>query len=206
VNRRRSGGPHRRRLAATLAVAVVAGLVVGILTAFAQDWLSDGVGSLANSAAPWALASFLVARAAPSARTSAVAAVVTLWCCEVGYAYGIELRGDSNHVTTVVTWLIAGALAGPALGLAASWSTCPGWRHGAGLGALAGVLLGEAWYGWTVISDTTEWRYWAAQLAVGASLLLMAARPGPAANRLITITIAGAATIALFAAAKSGIA
>ena len=44
-----------------LAVALGAGLVLGVLTAYAQGWLPDELGSLANSSGSWVLVAFLVA-------------------------------------------------------------------------------------------------------------------------------------------------
>lgn len=162
--------------ARSLGTAALVGLVVGVLTAYGQGWLGDSLGSLANSAGPWSLAAFVVGRAVrPSRLAVAVpAAMLTLACCEFGYALATIVRGGSNSTATIVFWLTAAVLAGPPLGLAATWSRTPigegDWRRGAGIGAVAGVLVGEGVYGWTTVADTTDWRYWAVETALGAAI------------------------------------
>jgi hypothetical protein len=158
-----------------LAVALAVGLGVGALTAYGQAWLSDSTTSLVNSAGPWSVAAFLVARYNRRVPAAVVAAMVTLAFCELGYALATELRGGTNATSTVMFWLTAAVLAGPPLGIAGAWSTETGLRHGVGLSVLGGVLLGEGLYGWTTIADTTDWRYWAIELVVGALVIAFAA-------------------------------
>jgi hypothetical protein len=40
---------------------------------------------------------------------------------------------------------------------------------------LGGVLLGEGLYGWSTVADTTDWRYWAIELVIGALVISFAA-------------------------------
>lgn len=146
----RSGDePHRRRAIIVPSPAerrrrgVACGPSVGLLTAYAQRWLSDGLGSIANSAGPRSLAAFLVAMLTRRPGLAAVMAMLVLDACEVGNAIATELRGDSNATSTVAFWLTAAVLAGPPLGVAGAWTRQSGWWFGASTGpaVLAGVLI-----------------------------------------------------------------
>lgn len=160
---------------AGLSVAIVVGLAAGALTAYSQAWLSDTTTSLANSAGPWSVAAFLAARYNHRVATAVAASILTLTCCEVGYAIATEIRGGSNATSTVVFWLVAALLAGPPLGVAGAWSARRGLHRGVGFAVLAGVLIGEGLYGWTTVADTTDWRYWAFELLAGIVIALSAA-------------------------------
>ncbi len=142
--------------ALALLLPIVVGGAVGALTAYAQGWLGDGLSSLANSAGPWSLAAFAVARRRRLLVSGATAAAVTLWCCELGYALATIVRGGPNATSTVLFWLAAGLLAGPALGVAAVWSRRGGVLSAIGFAVLAGVFVGEAAYGWSSVADTTD--------------------------------------------------
>jgi hypothetical protein len=151
---------------------VVAGIVVGAATSPLQGWLSDSASSLANSAGTWSLVAFLAARRSSKVVVGAVVAAVTLAMCEVGYALATEVRGGSNATSTVVFWIAAAVLAGPPLGVAGTWTRqSHPLRRGAGFGVMSGVLVGEGVYGLTKISDTTDWRYWTAEIVVAAGLV-----------------------------------
>lgn len=158
-----------------LAAAVVVGLAVGALTAYGQGWLSDATSSFSNSAGPWSLAAFLVARYNRRVTVGVVAAMATLACCEFGYAIATQIRGDSNSTSTVVFWLTASLLAGPPLGVAGAWASVRGLRRGVGFAVIGGVLMGEGLYGWTTVADTTDWRYWAIELLIGVAIAAVAA-------------------------------
>ena len=173
-----------------MAVAGGVGLAVGVLTAYAQGWLSNELGSLANSAGPWSLAAFLVARCARRLVAAIPAAMTTLICCEVGYAIATNVRGGSNSSTTVLFWLIAAVLAGPPLGVAGAWSVHRDTRRGIGFGVIAGVLIGEGIYGWATVADTTDWRYWAIETVVG----LMIAGVTIATSRRLLVSLLAAGT------------
>ncbi|MFM2073404.1 MAG: hypothetical protein RLZZ623_3668 [Actinomycetota bacterium] len=157
-------------------MAIVTGVLVGGLTAYGQGWLSDATTSLANSAGPWSLAAFLVARFNRRVPTAAIAAMLTLASCELGYAIATELRGGSNSTTTVTFWLIAAMLAGPPIGIAGAWSTGRRLRRGIGFAVIGGVLLGEGLYGWTTIAETTDWRYWAVESLIGLVIISVAVK------------------------------
>jgi Family of unknown function (DUF6518) len=169
---------HRLSLAwwAGCGVALVVGLFVGALTAYAQGWLSDGLGSLANSAGPWSLAAFLVALITRRPAVAAFWAAVVLASCEFGYAFATEIRGGSNAPSTVVFWLTAAVIAGPPLGVGGAWTRQGDWWFGASTGpaVLAGVLVGEAIYALSTIADTTRPAYWLVEFAVGVVIVVLA--------------------------------
>jgi hypothetical protein len=64
-----------------LAVVGAVGLTLGVLTAYAQEWLPDELGSLANSAGSWALVAFLLALLAKDTRAAALLAASRCWRC-----------------------------------------------------------------------------------------------------------------------------
>jgi hypothetical protein len=162
------------RLSAVNAVLVglIAGLVAGALTSPLQGWLSDSASSLANSAGTWSLVAFLAARRSHEMMVGALVAATTLAMCEIGYVLATEVRGGSNATSTVMFWIAAAVLAGPPIGVAATWtlqSHPP--RRGAGFGVITGVLVGEGIYGLTKIRDTTDWRYWTVEIAAAAGIV-----------------------------------
>ena len=178
-------------------MAVTAGVGVGVLTAYGQGWLRDATASLTNSAGPWSAAAFLVARYNRRSAPAIVAAMVTLACCELGYAVATELRGGANATSTVVFWLAAAVLAGPPLGVAGAWSTESGLRGGVGLSVLGGVLLGEGLYGWSTVADTTDWRYWALEAAIGVLVISNAAARRQRPVHIVPVVAGGVLTAAV---------
>jgi hypothetical protein len=180
-------------------VAVIVGLIVGALTSPLQGWLSDSTSSLANSAGTWSLIAFLVARRSSNIVVGALAGAVTLAMCELGYALATEIRGGSSATSTVLFWIAAALLAGPTLGVAATWSRqSRPLRRGAGFGVMSGVLLGEGIYGLVNISGTTDWRYWAAEIVVAAAMVGWVAfrnRSVPVIGSCVGTTAAAAAVV-----------
>jgi Family of unknown function (DUF6518) len=184
-------------------VAVGVGLAGGAFTAYGQEWLSDATSSLANSAGPWSLVAFLVARYNKRLPAAVVAAALALASCEVGYALATELRGGSNATSTVVFWFVAAVIAGPPLGVAGAWSTRGGMGRGVGFAVIGGVLIGEGLYGWTTVADTTDWRYWATELVAGVALVaVFAARSHWPRHTMSTLTAAAATASVVFAAGR----
>jgi hypothetical protein len=192
-----SSSVNRPVLLAGLSAAVAVGAGVGVLTAYGQGWLNDTTTSLANSAGPWSLVAFLVARYNRRVAPAVVAAMLTLACCELGYVLATDLRGGTNAKSTVVLWLTASVLAGPPLGVAGAWSTETGLRHGIGYSVVGGVLLGEGLYGWSTIADTTDWRYWMIEVLIGALVMcIVSARSRRPVHATLTLT-AGLLTAAV---------
>ena len=184
-------------------MAIVVGVAVGAFTAYGQGWLNDSTVSLSNSAGPWSVAAFVVARYNRRVLTAVLSAILTLACCELGYAIANEVRGGSNSSSTVVFWLTVALLAGPALGLAGTWSTTRDLRRCVGFAVIGGVLLGEGLYGWTTIADTTDWRYWAVELIVGIIIIVgVAAVSSWPRYQLPTIAAGGLTAAVVFAAGR----
>lgn len=183
---------------ARLALAAGAGLIVGMLTAYGQGWLGHSTGSLVNSAGPWSLAAFAMARLQRRRVAWVIAsAVAVLVMSEVGYVVAAEIRGDASSTSTIRFWLTAAVLAGPPLGVAASWSTRRNPWRAMGIAVVGGVLIGEAAYGWIEISDTTEWRYWAVELAVGLIVVTAAVIEARRPLHSWIAAMSGAATAAV---------
>lgn len=196
--------PADPKLRVSLPLAVAVGLAVGFLTAYGQGWLGDSTGSLANSAGPWSVPTFLVAVYVRRVLPAIAAAVVTLACSEIGYVIATEIRGGSSSTRTIVFWLTASLLAGPPLGVAGAWARRGGLLGGIGFAVIAGVLIGEGWYGWTTVADTTDWRYWAVELSLGVAAvvaLAVRARRRPAEVAAV-LGMAGAAAVVVFAAGR----
>ena len=146
-----------------------------------------------------------MSRAVRLSRRGALTGAVTLAMCELGYVLATEVRGGSNATSTVAFWIAAAILAGPPLGVAALWSRASRpLRRGAGFGVISGVLIGEGVYGLTKISDSTDWRYWSAEIAVAAVIVGWVALRNRSVRVIGScIAVAGAAAVVVFAAAVS---
>ncbi len=122
------GSPHPPTHAATLPttprlglVAVVA-LALGVLTAYAQEWLPAELGSLANSAGSWSLVAFLLAwLLATSERSAALIGSLALLALLVGYVLGANARGYPSGTSLIAFWSAAALLAGPLVGIGGYW-------------------------------------------------------------------------------------
>ncbi|MEP7113799.1 MAG: DUF6518 family protein [Ilumatobacteraceae bacterium] len=202
---RRSAPIDRPSAANAALVGMAAGLLAGALTSPLQGWLADSASSLANSAGTWSLVAFLVSRRSPKAVIGALVAALTLATCELGYVLATEVRGGSSATSTVAFWIAAAILAGPPLGVAALWSRASHpLRRGAGFGVISGVLVGEGIYGLTKISDTTDWRYWSAEIAVAAGIVGRVALRNRSVRVIGScIAMAGAAAVVVYVAAVS---
>ena len=197
-----AGADDGARWSGTLLLAAFVGVAIGALTAYAERWLTDGLGSLANSAGPWSLAAFLVAMCALRAVPGALSASLTLGACELGYVIANHVRGGSSATSTIVFWLAAATLAGPPLGVAGVWTRRSGRWFEASLGpaVLAGVFIGEPTYALSTIAETTTTAYWITELLIGVAIVVAACvriirrdlgpRLAPAACAAATITVA----------------
>lgn len=143
------------------AVVVAVALAFGALTAYAQRWLPQQMGSLANSAGSWALVACALSLLATSDRLAAVFGCISLLGLLAGYVLGAQMLGYPSSHTTTLFWGVAALLAGPPLGLGAWWvKTRRDLRAAIGVGVVSGVLVGEGLYGLTRIADTTYPPYW----------------------------------------------
>jgi hypothetical protein len=158
-----------------LIVAVV-GTGVGVLTAYAQAWLPDQLGSLANSSGSWCLVAALLALLATSQLRAAVSGALALATLLVGYVLGAASRGDHSSTSLIAFWILAALVVGPLLGVSVFWVKSKRSSLSAvGAGGISGVLVGEGIYGLRYIAGTTYPPYWWAEIVVGVVFLVWAA-------------------------------
>jgi len=161
-----------RSVLVLLAGACAAGLALGALTAYGQEWLPPELGSLANSSGSWCLVAFGLALIAGSPRIAALCGALTLGTLLAGYVLGASTRGDPSSSSLILFWGAAAILLGPLIGLAAhAVRYGPATWAALGTGAMSGLLIGEGIYGLTYIADTTYPPYWWGELIVGLGLL-----------------------------------
>ncbi|MFD7310781.1 DUF6518 family protein [Promicromonospora sp. NPDC059942] len=166
-------GPSHPRLshpAARAGVVVVLSFVLGGLTSYAQGFLPDAFASFANSASGWTVLTALLLfwsrlRTAPAAVLGAVSFVLLV----LGYTVASQVRG---YVYDPLLFSAVGVVAGPFVGVAASWLRATGVRAALGTALLAGIGVGEAAYGLTIIRETTSPVYWTVIGVAGLALLV----------------------------------
>jgi hypothetical protein len=157
-------------------VVVITAVALGVATAYAQEWLPQQIGSLANSAGPWVLVAFALSLLATIGWLASLFGSAALLGLLGGYVLGAGIRGDASSNTTIVFWGAAALLAGPLLGLSAHWVKAGRDLPAAtGAGVVCGVLLGEGIYGLMYIADSTYPPYWWGEIVVGLMLLVVIA-------------------------------
>ena len=168
----RTHGSARSPLTARrLSLVVLVALSLGVLTAFAQEWLPPELSSLANSSGSWALVAFGLALLGTNARNAALIGSLSLLGLLAGYKLGAEVRGFATGTSLIAFWGAAAFVAGPVLGVCAHWvKRGQGLRPAVGIGAMSGVLVGEGVYGLRFIDDTTSPVYWWCEILVGVIL------------------------------------
>lgn len=157
-------------------VVILTGTGLGVLTAYAQAWLPEPVGSLANSSGPWCVVAVLLALLATSRLRAAVCGALALGTLLAGYVFGSAVRGNSSSTGLIAFWILAAVLVGPLLGVAAHWvrSKRP-ILSAMGAGGISGLFVGEGAYGLKYISGSTYPPYWWAEITVGVALLVWTA-------------------------------
>ena len=187
-------------------VALIA-VLLGVVTAVAQGWLPEQVGSLANSSGSWALFAFVLAWLAATPAAAAAFGSLSLLGLLAGYIVGASMLEYPSSTQLIIFWGIAALLVGPPLGLGAYWVRHHRGRLAAlGAGAMSGVLIGEGAYGLAYIADTTYPPYWWGQIAVGLLLLLtiMGRRlPGPP-DRALSLGVSALTAVAFVAVYGQG--
>ena len=190
----RFASPEFARSIRGLLIASAVGLAIGMATAVAQGSLPEALGSLANSSGSWCVCAFVITMVERKPQWAAMAGFVSLVAMIAGYALAIELLGyPAGAASLFVRWGAAAVVAGPALGVGATWLRGPnGFRRAFGIAPIAGILLGEGLYSLTVVAATTSVGYWIGELAVGLVAVVLAAvrlRNGP----LIAVMLATSA-------------
>lgn len=135
-----------------LAVAAVAGVLLGLFDVMAQRALPYPWANLANSGAVWALGAFVIGMwVGPRAGRAAAAGVVLLLVAvESYYVSAVYIQNDSTSTlwnATTQYWLVLAVVVGALFGAAGALAHSDhGWIRG-GAAALAGlVFLTEAVY------------------------------------------------------------
>lgn len=160
---------QHKSLVWTCLSVVVASVLLGGLTSFAQGALPESFSSVANSASGWTVLIVVIvflARFRPS--QAALAAAVSFVLLVVGYTIASELRALSYSPTR---WAVIGVVAGPFIGLATAWLRGRGTRAALGTAVIASVLIGDGLHGLTVLGETTSAVYWSTAIIVGVGLL-----------------------------------
>lgn len=171
-----------------------ASLVLGLLTYHAQGALPEAWHSFANSASGWTLLTvLLVFRSRVSARIAAALGALSFLLMVLGYTAAARIDGLSY---SPLLFGVVALLVGPSIGVAAAWLRTGGVRAAVGTALLAGIFIGEAAYGLTVVADSTSPVYWMAIGVVGGVLLV-----GMVSLRLrgwtaVTVAVLGAAVVA----------
>ncbi|MFI8526586.1 DUF6518 family protein [Promicromonospora sukumoe] len=150
-------------------IVVVLSFLLGGLTSYAQGFLPDAFASFANSASGWTVLTALLVywsrvRTAPAAVLGAVSFVLLV----LGYTVAADLRG---FYYDPLLFSVVGVVAGPFVGVAAAWLRADGVRAALGTALLAGIGVGEAVYGLTIIRETTSPVYWTVIGVAGLALL-----------------------------------
>ncbi len=64
------------------------------------------------------------------------------------------------------------------------------------------MLIGEGVYGWTTVADTTDWRYWCAEIVAGVAVLGIAVFRRPATHLFVAVGTAALTAIAVLFGAR----
>jgi hypothetical protein len=166
--------PLRRNLLA-VAIVVVGSILIGALTSPAQQYLPAWINSLANSAGGWSMFAFLLvwlSRARPV--VGGILGAVSFILMVEAYEVVTALRGFPTPPFSM--WIPIGIVAGPILGVAASFT-----RYGprrwtlAGVAALSVILVAEGLRGLIELGATTSTVYWWLEIAAGVAFIVAAA-------------------------------
>jgi hypothetical protein len=184
-------------LARRLGLVGLGGAVIGTLTSLGQTYLPFELSPLANSAGSWSLAAFLLALNEGVPRRGAVLGTVALVTMLAGYVVATRLRGFPVGTNLLLFWSAASVVVGPALGAGAAWvRRGDALRRTAGVAVIAGILIGEAVYGVTVIGDTTPAPYWFGEMALAGGVVILASGRWARSGRHLVIGLALTAIVA----------
>ena len=121
-----------------------AGLLVGVATSFAQQWLDTPWDGLANAASPWLAVAWLVGLGQRSVGLAAVAGTLTCVGEVLGYYSASAARGFGISESFVAFWLACALTAGPLFGASGQWARQHGLIGSIGAAAVPATFLGEA--------------------------------------------------------------
>jgi hypothetical protein len=180
------------------AIALLGALLIGGLTSLGQKYLPPSVNSLSNSAGGWTAFTFLLvwlSRARPL--LAGILGIVAFEAMTEAYGLVTTWRGYGATPPFGSIWSVVGLLAGPVIGVAASFAryASPLWRA-LGVAVLSAVLVGEGLYGLVSLLGSTSPVYWWIEVIAGVGFLVAALiatrlRPGRA---VLAVAIAAVGT------------
>jgi len=193
---------------ALLPVAITVGiaLAAGAVTPFAQQYLPDWLSSLANSSGSWTMIGLLAVYVSRARGVlAAVLGIVALVLLNEAYSAVSTARGVYYAGGLASEWTFVAIVAGPIVGLAASWlrwSRAKPLLVAMAVAAPAAVLIGEGVYGLTAIADTTSPVYWWLQIAAGVAFVTIVCvrmlRRREYISLAVALTLTGAALFLAF--------
>ena len=131
---------------AAISCALVAGVVLGVLTQMLQGALPDNAGTLlANSGAAWAAAAFGVGAVvvASDAKAAAAGALALVTAAITFYQAVAWFENSRSGLASTMVWVLAGLVAGPVFGVAGRWARVHPARRPYAVAVVAGVLYAE---------------------------------------------------------------
>lgn len=148
-----SAGPAA--IVRVLAPAVLAGLILGVVTQLLQGILPGALNWIANALSGWLIVAFLAGSRAGRPRTAAIASIVLLVAALVAYYATVQVRFGYGAGRSILVFWGFGAVAGGLVFGAAGWW----WRHGSSraralaTGLLAALLVCEGVYFLAILPD-----------------------------------------------------
>lgn len=193
-NRRRFQALRERPtpLILRVTITIVAGLMVGVLTALGQRQLHGLLEPFVNSASAWLVLPFLLGALMRTPQGGGAAGFVAAMLQLVGYYVTARLRGFPESAQLIAFWTACGVVGGPLFGIAAhlEWHGRQ-WGRGVGLGALAATFFAEGV--WTYIEQQHRWGLggiWVG-VAIGLALLIPRGRALRWLALLLPLSLAG---------------
>jgi hypothetical protein len=201
--------PSRSRPAAALLSTVIVALVAitaGALTPFGQQCLPEWLSSLANSSGSWTMIGLLAVYLSRARGVlAALLGIAALILLNETYAAVSTARGYPYAGGLASEWTFVAGVAGPIVGLAASWlrSQRPV-LVALAVAAPSAVLVGEGVYGLVLLADSTSPVYWWLQIMGGVVFVTVVAvrelrRPGIIALAAALTVVGAALFYALYA-------
>jgi hypothetical protein len=198
--------PSRSRPAAALLSTVIVALVAitaGALTPFGQQYLPEWLSSLANSSGSWTMIGLLAVYLSRARGVlAALLGIAALILLNETYAAVSTARGYPYAGGLASEWTFVAVVAGPIVGLAASWlrSQRPV-LVALAVAAPSAVLVGEGIYGLVLLADTTSPVYWWLQIVGGVVFVAVRKlrRPGVVALAAALTVVGAALFYALYA-------
>ena len=189
MNERHRPQPRDREsgLAVRIALVLVAGLAVGVLTSLGQAHLSGVLNAFVNSASAWLVAPFFVGSRMRSDRGAAAAGLAVCLLQLAGYVVTAQLRGFTSGSALVVFWTVCAVAGGPVFGIAGRlWRTRTDRLRGLGAAVLAAAFLSEGL--WLYGHELRYYRTAAVWIAIGLVVALTMAH-GLRERRWLALTL-----------------